>query len=337
MASPFISEMGSALGSGLSGLSSGLGSAIGSGLGGLTKLLSHDPQKFAKMYFQADGSFETPGGPSWMDYSFAGSGPDRQDWSTTSEDYVEDHERGRHQKTWMIDNDGDVTTYNKRPPQQKKANGDIAGSGDAGYGSTGGLEGGTLSPSGSGQGLGGSFAHAESSGGAAPTMGTLTNTAYRQADAFHPSERGFFNPNNPSVPVHKDPTQAPPKKTKPGQPPVPGQEEETEGIGSANTSAGVGEGLETAEEVAPLLAAASVDNSDIVRQFQASGGGCIGNPATSSGPTDDSIAKQAQRMLRTAGRNYTPAEQRELEEEFHPKGARNLGALQLGGTHYEDD
>jgi len=53
--------------------------------------------------------------------------------------------------------------------------------------------------------------------------------------------------------------------------------------------------------------------------------------------TDDGIARQAQRLLRTAGRVYSLAEQRELEEESHPKGARNLSGLNLAGTHYLDD
>ena len=72
-----------------------------------------------------------------------------------------------------------------------------------------------------------------------------------------------------------------------------------------------------------------------MRQFQASGGGALNAPAGNGGSfSDDAIAKQAQRMLRTAGRVYSLAEQRELEQEEHHLGARNLDGLDLSGTHY---
>ena len=78
------------------------------------------------------------------------------------------------------------------------------------------------------------------------------------------------------------------------------------------------------------------DDSDIVRQFQAN----IGNTALGSGAggggsySDDAIAQAAQGFLRTAGRVYSLAEQQELMDETHPKGARNLPGLDLTGTHY---
>ena len=50
---------------------------------------------------------------------------------------------------------------------------------------------------------------------------------------------------------------------------------------------------------------------------------------------DDDIADRALAFLRTAGRKYSPAEQRELEAEHHPLGARNLPNREdLIGTHY---
>ena len=53
------------------------------------------------------------------------------------------------------------------------------------------------------------------------------------------------------------------------------------------------------------------------------------------GGHDDDIARHAQAFLRTAGRKYTPEQQRELEGEFHPQGARNLPTDEdLEGTHY---
>jgi hypothetical protein len=48
----------------------------------------------------------------------------------------------------------------------------------------------------------------------------------------------------------------------------------------------------------------------------------------------DDIAANAQAFLRTAGRVYSAGEQRTLEEESHPLGARNLDGLELDGTHY---
>ena len=48
----------------------------------------------------------------------------------------------------------------------------------------------------------------------------------------------------------------------------------------------------------------------------------------------DDIAANAQAFLRTAGRVYSAGEQRSLEEESHPLGARNLDGLELDGTHY---
>ena len=54
-----------------------------------------------------------------------------------------------------------------------------------------------------------------------------------------------------------------------------------------------------------------------------------------SGGGSDDIADRALAFLRTAGRKYSPAEQRELEAEHHPLGARNLPTEEeLSGTHY---
>lgn len=81
------------------------------------------------------------------------------------------------------------------------------------------------------------------------------------------------------------------------------------------------------------------DGSDIVAQFHRMGGiEAINNSGGSGGGSysDAAIAEQARGFLRTAGRVYSLAEQRELEEESHPSGARNLKDLDLRGTHYED-
>jgi len=101
--------------------------------------------------------------------------------------------------------------------------------------------------------------------------------------------------------------------------------------GSSDMSADVpGEPLE--------MVASYDDSSDIVRQFQANiGNTALGNGAGGGGNfSDAAIAQQAQGFLRTAGRVYSLAEQRDLENESHPSGARNLKELDLKGTHYED-
>ena len=70
------------------------------------------------------------------------------------------------------------------------------------------------------------------------------------------------------------------------------------------------------------------------RSVRRIGGGLRAGQAAQSF-SDGDIAGAAKAFLRTAGRVYSPGEQKRLEEEFHPEGARNLGDLELGGTHYE--
>ena len=83
----------------------------------------------------------------------------------------------------------------------------------------------------------------------------------------------------------------------------------------------------------PLGKKASADGSDIVAAFQRSAGAAAVMGNSSGG--DDDIAARAQAFLRTAGRKYSPDEQRELEAEFHPQGARNLPTEdELRDTHY---
>jgi hypothetical protein len=61
-----------------------------------------------------------------------------------------------------------------------------------------------------------------------------------------------------------------------------------------------------------------------------------GSSTPQPGSVDDfASSPYVQGMLRTAGRKFTPEEQRELEAEFHPQGARNLPTDDdLEGTHY---
>ena len=82
---------------------------------------------------------------------------------------------------------------------------------------------------------------------------------------------------------------------------------------------------------------ATDDSSDIVRAFQANlGETALGAGAGGGQGRFDDIAGAAQGFLRTAGRNYSLAEQSELIREGDKGGARNLDSLDLRGTHYED-
>lgn len=76
--------------------------------------------------------------------------------------------------------------------------------------------------------------------------------------------------------------------------------------------------------------------NDVVRQFQASGGGALANSGGGGSFGDDDIVGQARRFLaKTAGRVYSLAEQQELVDESHPNGARNKpNEDDLRGTHY---
>ena len=58
--------------------------------------------------------------------------------------------------------------------------------------------------------------------------------------------------------------------------------------------------------------------------------------SASGGGRFDDISGAAAGFLRTAGRNYSLAEQSELIREGDKGGARNLDSLDLKGTHYED-
>ena len=76
-------------------------------------------------------------------------------------------------------------------------------------------------------------------------------------------------------------------------------------------------------------------DSDILANFHRSGA-AEAVMSESRGSSDDfSSSPMVQSFLRTAGRTYTAEEQRELEAEAHPQGARNLPTDEdLAGTHY---
>jgi hypothetical protein len=82
---------------------------------------------------------------------------------------------------------------------------------------------------------------------------------------------------------------------------------------------------------------ATDDSSDIVRRFQAHlGETALGAGAGQSAGRFDDFSSAAAGFLRTAGRNYSLAEQSELIREGDKGGAGNLRSLDLAGTHYED-
>jgi len=88
-----------------------------------------------------------------------------------------------------------------------------------------------------------------------------------------------------------------------------------------------------------VLAAANMSSNDIVAQFHASGG-ALALEASAPAQTDQyddfsSSPAFRQAMQRTAGRNFSLAEQDALIREGDKGGAGNLGELQLAGTHYE--
>ena len=76
--------------------------------------------------------------------------------------------------------------------------------------------------------------------------------------------------------------------------------------------------------------------NDVVRRFQASGGGALAGSGGGGNYGDDDIAGQARKFLaKTAGRVYSLSEQQELVDESHPSGARNKPTPDdLAGTHY---
>lgn len=75
------------------------------------------------------------------------------------------------------------------------------------------------------------------------------------------------------------------------------------------------------------------DPDDIVAQFQKNAGYLLEGGET-TGAVDDDLASNAEAFLRTAGRNFTLAEQQELMDEEAQGGGIPLDDLDLRGTHY---
>lgn len=110
----------------------------------------------------------------------------------------------------------------------------------------------------------------------------------------------------------------------------------------SRTAASFREGAAPDDDPEPFRTASASDDFtpepgvDIVAQFQRSAAAENIMSEKSGGQSGDDIAGNASAFLqRTAGRNFSMAEQAELMNERHPLGARNLDQLDLGGTHYE--
>ena len=89
------------------------------------------------------------------------------------------------------------------------------------------------------------------------------------------------------------------------------------------------------DEAAVHMAASG---NDIVAEFHRTGGAATVMSSIPSQSDNFDIAGAAGAFLqKTAGRNYSLAEQSELIREGDIGGAGNLGSLQLAGTHYEDE
>lgn len=213
---PAVTGLTQGITDGLGTIGSGIGSAIGSGLSGLLSFAAYDPR-------------DDPGDDA--DPTFSGTGPERKYWYTTSEDWVDDHERDGFQDL-NEEPTGDMITYRRQQPRQAANTG-------------------------------------------------WTPEMIEAWAAKHDSRR---------------------------QPP-------REEINFIRDDRG---------------------DNDIVARFQRSAANSAINASPGGTFSDDAIAHAARGFLRTAGRVYSVAEQQELMDESHPKGARNLAGLDLSNTHYED-
>jgi hypothetical protein len=305
------------------------------------------------------GAYWQPGGGSWADGVFSGSGPDPKFWRGTSEDLID---RGDEDidEVDVTEGTGETNHWDEsdRPAQGKNARRrqaaenmpqgnhdlDVANidqqinpyTGDGGSGSQLDL---ALDGFGTVNWKGGARRYAEDlheepdffaeDGGRKPKVSEhrYEPDMEREGRRFYADEEEVRNDLIQSV------------------------GEEIEGIGLYNDF------LDDAEDVGNDDAADAIEETirdeydhldrfsdalereggmnDVVRRFQASGGGAL---ATSGGGNfgDDAIAGQARKFLaKTAGRVYSLAEQQELVDETHPQGARNKpNEDDLKGTHY---
>lgn len=320
-----------------------------------------------------DGNFLGQSSPSWADEAFGGSGPDPKDWISDSAGYVDENEVPHHEKDWT-EGDGDIIKFNdsRSKPQQgprtssyqlmaELHGGDESGgsgyfnpnnpsaedwyqgSGEPfmeqvsqGIGGGGGMGGG-------GGGEEGGAAEGGAAGGelaeAAPELLALAGRQPRQLDgaaAAAAFDRGEFLP--------------------PGAAPGGGDLRSAQRVGRGATQhvrvdPGFRQPRREFQAMAPPedfgfdgvpemgdYGGADPSGSDIVANFQRSGAAAAleSSSQPQPGSSDDfASSPMVQAMLRTAGRVFSPEEQRELEAEYHPQGARNMPTEEdLAGTHY---
>lgn len=291
-----------------------------------------------------DANFFGKSYPNWADESFQGSGPDPRHYISDSQSYLDDHEPDLHDVT----EGDDIIKFNdsRSKPQQGPRHtsrrrryaddddagmdapawehADFYGRGDEDHyddddsGKKGDQGGG---PSGANP-LGG-FGGEGGAGGAGAEEGVgaaaLEDAPELLALAASVRRRG-------------GPRRAP--RIDPG---VRGRRSELQHSAGTMPENQDTNSLGSIEE--PDLLADSGASNDIVANFQRSAAAqdlWSGESSNSGGMfSDDAIAANAQSMLKTAGRKFTQQEQRELEEEAHILGARNLpNDDDLAGTHY---
>lgn len=315
-----LGQLGSGIGSGLSGLASGLGGIVAN---------QHTATPI--------GGF--PNVQLTNQESFQGSGPNPKYWMGSSECWVDDHERDRFVDVTDLDKD-DLIKYTDSNPKQgpKKTSGSrhpfvarSANSADSASVDNANPQTSTLT---SGSGMNDTTAiNFDQVRKAGSSDKPWDGHRVRDFRRFVRQNGGQINHQMLQEYLSK-----PRRGLEQG-----GQQhlqdytsyaEQHEKLGAADL--GAADVPESFESI-PAPEGLGGDSSDIVAAFHRMGGvEAINNSSGGGSYSDAAIAEQAKGFLRTAGRMYSLAEQRELENEAHPKGARNLNELDLAGTHYED-
>lgn len=275
-----------------------------------------------------DANFMGHSYPNWADESFQGSGPDPRHYISDSQSYLDQHEPDLHDVT----DEGDIVKFNdsRSKPQQGPRHtssryggdqdidapawehADFYGRGDEDqYDDHDQGGGGGFNSMGGGGEEGGEGLAEE-----APELLALASVRRRggprHAVRVDPGARGARSQLKHSMGTLPEPE----------DPNTLGSMEEPDPLATPD-----------------MAIDASYHGDDLVANFQRSAAAqdlWSGESSNSGGMfSDDAIAANAQAMLRTAGRKFTQQEQRDLEEEAHILGARNIPTDDdLAGTHY---
>lgn len=309
-----------------------------------------------------NGDFLGQSHPNWADEPFSGSGPDPKGYIGDSASYVDEHERPDFIDVTDLDDDnGDIIKFNdsRSAPEQGPRHGShyaslhYAEDDDTGYFNpanpteedwdqgdwvghaenavqNAGPANGDGMPQTPGHGGGDEEAVAgegAAAGGEAAELAPLMLAASNgfSLDAF---DRGEFAPEGDlrkagrvgNGPTHK-------VRVDPG---FRGQAKQS----YADVAPPEDFGNNGEPDLDSYSGADPGNAVDIVAAFQRSAA-ADAVMSSQSTPDDFSSSPYVQSMLRTAGRKYSPEEQRVLEAESHPMGARNLPTDDdLQGTHY---